>query len=452
MGLCPQRSITNQFLLSPSRNLQKMPLPSLCKRFWFWFLGISLLLSLTPTLQIPLVAPISKDPSSQLFTVSLFLKTPLQHTTLHLDLGSSLTWLLCDSTYTSSSSHQIPCNTSLCDSFPSNACSNDSCALFPENPLTRTTLLDTALIDSLALPSYDTSSQSPLVLISDFIFSCGGAHLLQGLATNVAGLAALGRSNYSLPAQISTALSSPHSFSLCLPSSSNTGAAIFASTTISSFFSSKIDLTYTPLILNPVADTVVTHNSQPSDEYFINVTSIKINGKALPINGSILTVDETGFGGTKISTAEPYTVLESSIYKLFVQFFVNESSAFNLTVTEGVEPFGVCYPAGDLTETRVGPAVPTVDLVMQSEEVFWRIFGGNSMVRIEKGGVDVWCLGFVDGGSRRRSAVVIGGHQLEDNVVEFDVDSNRFGFTSSLLLQGTNCANLTLTNLTNPIS
>jgi len=121
-------------------------------------------------------------------------------------------------------------------------------------------------------------------------------------------------------------------------------------------------------------------------------------------------------------------------------------------VTEGVEPFGVCYPAGDLTETRVGPAVPTVDLVMQSEEVFWRIFGGNSMVRIEKGGVDVWCLGFVDGGSRRRSAVVIGGHQLEDNVVEFDVDSNRFGFTSSLLLQGTNCANLTLTNLTNPIS
>ncbi|BAT85423.1 hypothetical protein VIGAN_04296800 [Vigna angularis var. angularis] len=190
----------------------KMPLSSLCSRLSF--LSISLFLSLTPTLQIPLVAPITKDPSTQLYTLSLFLKTPLQHTTLHLDLGSSLTWLLCDSTYTSSSSHHIPCNTSLCDSFPSNACSNDTCALFPENPLTRTTLLDTALIDSLALPTYDTSSRSTLVLISDFIFSCAVAHLLQGLATNVTGLAALGRSNNSLPAQISIALSSPHSFSL----------------------------------------------------------------------------------------------------------------------------------------------------------------------------------------------------------------------------------------------
>lgn len=100
----------------------------------------------------------------------------------------------------------------------------------------------------------------------------------------------------------------------------------------------------------------------------------------------------------------------------------------------------------------MGPAVPTVDLVMQSEEVFWRIFGGNSMVRTEKGGVDVWCLGFVDGGSRRRTAVVIGGHQLEDNVVQFDVESNIFGFSSSLLLQGAKCANLTLPNLTNRIS
>ncbi|KOM36803.1 hypothetical protein LR48_Vigan03g018400 [Vigna angularis] len=137
-----------------------------------------------------------------------------------------------------------------------------------------------------------------------------------------------------------------------------------------------------------------------------------INDKALPIDASILTVDQTGFGGTKISTAESYTVLESSIYKLFVQFFINEASAFNLTVAEVVEPFGVCYSAGNLTETRVGPAIPTVDLVMRSEEVFWRIFGGNSMVRIEKGGVDLWCLGFMDSGIRRRTAVVIRGHQV----------------------------------------
>ncbi|KAK7336735.1 hypothetical protein VNO77_17281 [Canavalia gladiata] len=440
-----------------------MPLPQ--PSYYTFFNAITVLLYLTPTLQTQLLAPISKDDSTQLYTLSLYLKTPLQPTQLHLDLGSSLTWLLCDSTYTSTSYHHIPCNSSLCTSFHSSACSNcihppapncanDTCALFPENPVTRNTVLDTALIDSLALPSSKDSTQGPgpgpLVLISDFLFSCSPAPLLQGLATNAAGLAALGRSNHSLQAQISTALSSPRSFALCLPgSSSNPGAAFFASTG-PYFSSSKTDLSnsliYTPLIINPVGDTVITDNAQPSDEYFINLTSIRINGKALPINASILIVDQNGFGGTKISSASPYTLLETSVYKLFVEQFVNESSAFNLTVTEAVEPFGVCYPAKDLTETRVGPAVPTVDLVMHSEDVFWRVFGGNSMVRIEKEGVDVWCLGFVDGGTRRRTPVVIGGHQLEDNLLQFDLESNRFGFTSSLLLQATTCATLNSLN------
>uniref|UniRef100_A0A6N2LLS2 Xylanase inhibitor C-terminal domain-containing protein n=1 Tax=Salix viminalis TaxID=40686 RepID=A0A6N2LLS2_SALVM len=45
--------------------------------------------------------------------------------------------------------------------------------------------------------------------------------------------------------------------------------------------------------------------------------------------------------------------------------------------------------------TRVGPAVPQIDLVLQNSGVFWRIFGANSMVQ---GKSDVLCLGFVDGG------------------------------------------------------
>ncbi|XP_027351062.1 basic 7S globulin-like [Abrus precatorius] len=440
--------------------MTKMPLPS----SHYFFFAIFLSYTLPPTLQVPLFAPISKDPSTQLYTLSLYLKTPLQPTKLHLDLGSSFTWLLCDSTYTSSSYHHIPCNSSLCASFHSTACSNcfhprapncanDTCALFPENPLTRTTLLDNALIDSLALPTSDGSTQGPLILISDFIFSCSSSSLLQGLATNAAGLAALGRSSNSLPAQISAALSSSLCFALCLPASTSSPGAAFFGSTGPYFTSSKIDLSkllnYTSLIVNPVGDTVITHDAQPSDEYFINLTSILINGHAVPINSSILTVDKNGFGGTKISTAEPYTVLETSVYKLFVERFANASAAFNLTVTEAVEPFGVCYPAKDLTETRVGPAVPTVDLVMQSEDVFWRIFGGNSMVRIEREGVDVWCLGFVDGGSRRRTPIVIGAYQMEDNLLQFDLHSNKLGFTSSLLLQAATCSDLNVANFYN---
>ncbi|KAG5097940.1 hypothetical protein JHK82_047794 [Glycine max] len=114
---------------------------------------------------------------------------------------------------------------------------------------------------------------------------------------------------------------------------------------------------------------------------------------------------------------------------------MNESSVFNLTVTKVVEPFGVCYPVGDLIETRVGLVVPTINHVMHNEDMFWRVFGGNSMVRVAKGEMDVCCLGFVDGGTRERMPVVIRGHQLKDNLMQFDLDSNKFSFTSTMLLQ-----------------
>ena len=50
------------------------------------------------------------------------------------------------------------------------------------------------------------------------------------------------------------------------------------------------------------------------------------------------------------------------------------------------------------------------------------------------------CLGVVDGGSKPRTSIVIGGHQLEDNMLEFDLASSKLGFSSSLLLHNTNCS------------
>jgi hypothetical protein len=201
---------------------------------------------------------------------------------------------------------------------------------------------------------------------------------------------------------------------------------------------------YTLLILNQVGSTVITNYLQPSDEYFIGLTSVEVNGKTVQINGSLLTIDENGSGGTKISTVYPYTVLETSLFKAFTERFVSEASTLNLTVTNAVEPFDACYPAKDVFSTRVGPAVPTVDLMMQSNDVFWRIFGSNSMVRFSRDDVDVWCLGFVDGGPNARTLVVIGGHQMDDNLFRFDLESKRF--SSSILVQGTSCANFNFTS------
>lgn len=109
-----------------------------------------------------------------------------------------------------------------------------------------------------------------------------------------------------------------------------------------------------------------------------------------------------------------------------------------------VSPFGVCYNASDLGSTRVGAAVPAIDLVLESESVYWRIFGANSMVAVSD---QVLCLAFVDGGERPRTSVVVGGYQLEDNLLQFDLATSRLGFSSSLLFRQTTCANFNFTSV-----
>lgn len=85
---------------------------------------------------------------------------------------------------------------------------------------------------------------------------------------------------------------------------------------------------------------------------------------------------------------------------------------------------------------RVGPTISTIDLVLQSDIVSWRIFGYNSMVRITTKDVDAWWLGIVDGGSIPKTSIVIGGHQIKDNMLQFDLRSSRLG-----LFRSANCAN-----------
>lgn len=88
----------------------------------------------------------------------------------------------------------------------------------------------------------------------------------------------------------------------------------------------------------------------------------------------------------------------------------------------------------------MGPAVPTIEMVLQSETVRWKVYGANSMVFVTK---DVMCLAVVDGGRRPTTSIVIGGHQLEDNLVLFDVGTSRIGFSSSLLARGVSCSSIT---------
>lgn len=63
---------------------------------------------------------------------------------------------------------------------------------------------------------------------------------------------------------------------------------------------------------------------------------------------------------------------------------------------------------------------------------------------------EVLCLAFVDAGlspSNPMTSIVIGGHQLEENFLQFDLAASRLGFSNSLLSGPTTCADFNFTSI-----
>ncbi|KAK2966887.1 hypothetical protein RJ640_028897 [Escallonia rubra] len=395
-----------------------------------------------------LVLPVTKDPLTQQYTTHINKRTPFVPVKLTVDLGGQFLWVDCDKSYVSSSYKPVHCDTSECKlsrsqactvtcfrSGPRPGCNNNTCSLMPDNPIISTSTSGDLGQDVVSVQSTDGSRPGPSISVPDLLFSCAPTSLLQGLARGVRGMAGLGRVPIALPLQFTRAFGFAAKFAVCL--SSTTGAVFFGDGPY--VMQPGIDaakfLTYTPLIKNRVSTAGAYFKGDPSVEYFIGVKSIKINNEPVALNASLLSIFK-GNGGTKISTVNPYTVLETSIYKAVTNAFVKHVK--DIPRVAPVAPFGTCFNAKNIGSTRVGPAVPQIDLVLQSESEYWRIFGVNSMVNA---GNDVLCLGFVDGGLNPRTSIVIGGHQIEDNLLQFDLAASRLGFSSSLLFKQTNCGN-----------
>ncbi|KAF2307179.1 hypothetical protein GH714_025303 [Hevea brasiliensis] len=103
-----------------------------------------------------------------------------------------------------------------------------------------------------------------------------------------------------------------------------------------------------------------------------------------------------------------------------------------------VGPFSVCFDPRRISDTTGGPDFPKVDLVVGDQNVAWTLFGANSMVRVHP---LISCLAFIDGGLNPADSIVIGAHQLEENLVHFDLHNSKIGFSSSLFNRKTSCSN-----------
>lgn len=413
----------------------------------------------TPSRPKALLLPVTKDTSTKQYIVQINQRTPSVPVKVTVDLGGESLWVDCDKGYVSSTYKPLHCRSPLCSllntpfgcgecyrsSSPKPGCNNHTCQTFPENSVTHWTTNGELAKDVLALKSTDGSNPGPVFSLPGFYFSCGSTFLLKGMPKGVKGVAGLGRTPIGLPSQFSRAFRFQRKFGLCLTSYGSTGVIFFGDgpyVMLPGIDISRL-LSFTPLITNkngPKGSRNVAGND-PSDEYYIGVKGIRINGKDVKLNTTLLEINEEGYGGTKISTVVPYTSLETSIYDAVTSTFVKLLSG--VPTVKSVPPFKACYKSGSFGSTRLGPGIPPIDLVL-GNNLTWTFFGANALVDVGGG---ISCLGFVDGGSGSVTSIVIGGYQLENAFLQFDLGKQRLGFVSTLLGARTTCGNFNFTSI-----
>ncbi|KAK0600214.1 hypothetical protein LWI29_012748 [Acer saccharum] len=410
------------------------------------------------------IFPVKKNDTTHQFYTTLDMGKPSNYMNMVIDLGGQFSWLDCNQYNISSTYRPIRCMSAKCnattegftcmdclDGPPRPGCTRDTCAFSSYNPETEMSIFGVVGEDTIRVSSTDGRFSLLDFDIRHFSFACGDIDFSsvfdKGSASQ--GILGLGRaSNTSVATQLSSAFKHVHNkFALCLPSSKQFYfGSIFVGGGPYYFLPHYPDDASKLLIKTPLIVTNPPNNYHPplsrtdvsSQDYFIDVKGIKIDGKQVSFDTSLLWLNGEGFVETVISTVNYYTVLHSAIYKALVRDFVKEAATNKKMKRVGsFPPFGACFSSENIKNTMTGPAVPIIDLVVKGNNVPWRIYGANSMVKVKK---NVLCLGFVDGGSFPITSIILGGHLLENSLLEFDLESSMVGFSSSLLFHNASCS------------
>lgn len=346
-----------------------------------------------------LVFPVIKDLPTGQYVAQIHLGDSSEPVKLVVDLAGSILWFDCSSRHGSSSRSLISGSSSGClkakvgnervlssSSSSRGDYQNADCELLVRNGAVGITARGELFSDVMSFGSVT----SPGTV--DLLFACTPPWLLRGLASGAQGVMGLGRAQISLPSQLAAETNERRRLTVYLSPSNG----VVSTSSVEEVFgvAASRSLVYTPLLTGS------------SGTYVINVKSIRVNGNKLSIDGPL---------AAEISTVVPYTMLESSIYAVFVEAYAK--AATKATLVAPVAPFGLCFTSE--------VDFPAVDLALQSEMVRWRIQGKNLMVDV---GCGVRCLGIVDGGSSRVSPIVMGGLQLEGFILDFDLGNSMMGF------------------------
>ncbi|KAL6661730.1 hypothetical protein ACP70R_001114 [Stipagrostis hirtigluma subsp. patula] len=333
----------------------------------------------------PLVTAVTKDPATLLYTSPLLEDSRR----LLLDLSGPLIWAACDG-----------------------------------GAQTQTR--------GVTLSANATDGKTPLYPVSfPAAASCAPRSLLAGLPAGAAGVAGLASAALALPAQAARAQKVAARFLLCLPRRGD-GVAVFGG---GPFFLPA------PMDMGDLSSTL-THTAllakKGSPAYYLPVEAIAVGTARLPLPaGTALAA-----AGVALDTRAPYGELRPDVYRPLVDAF-NRTLGRDDARVPAVPPFELCYDSGRLGPTRIGYLVPDVVLMLQGGKN-WTFTGPNSMVDVDN---RTACLAFVEAkrghGGGAAPAVVVGGFQMEDFVLQFDLEKRRLGFAKVRFF--TACSNFNFT-------
>ncbi|XP_073307694.1 aspartyl protease family protein At5g10770-like [Primulina huaijiensis] len=344
---------------------------------------------------------------SNYYVVSLGLGTPKQPLSLAFDTGGDLTWTQCQPCLESCYKQQDPMfNPSASSSYSNISCNSRQCSqLFSGG----TGIISSGCVSgtcvygvqygvedtfSSGFLGKETLTLAPGDEISNFLFGCGQYNA--GKFGKIAGVLGLGKSHVSIVSQTSQKYGKY--FSYCLPSTpSSIGHLTFGKNRVSR------NVEFTPLV-----------NSQRNTPfYFIDVTSITVGGRKLPIKPEAFKSPGTIIdSGTVITRLHPATY--AALRATFTQMMGKS--------VPRAPPLGILDTCYDLR--KVTPeSIPGVAFT----------FGGNVTIDSPYGAyvydddTSRLCLAFA-ANKDVRDVSIFGSTQQQSLEVAFDVAGGKIGF------------------------
>ncbi|XP_026441593.1 basic 7S globulin-like [Papaver somniferum] len=358
--------------------------------------------------------------------------TPKADVKLALDLGGKLPWFDCHEGYKSSSARRVKCKSSLCslanrENNTSTCSHNSHCNIYKLNRVTQSVGKGELISDLVTTisnphnplknkkkPSDPESYDTPVVSRRRLTFGCATtSNFFGGLAKGAKGVAGLGRSSaLSLVFQFAVRFRFPRTFAVdLLESNVYFGGGPYVHRNFYWDHDKSRVVEYTRFLINPMS----------MEEYFVDLKSIKVYGKTVPIDKKLLSINKgTGVGGTKIDIQTPFTTLQTSIYKEFIKVHTAWAKSMNISMVTPVAPFTACYNLSTLPPFNGYRQTPGVTFVFPKNEwgvAWWDLVEVNDAVK---------CVGFVDGGLKPMTSIVIGARQI--GFAEFDISRSRLGF------------------------